>query len=161
MFWAVSFAQIMIDAVHLLLREDRVNLEIQLPGRVKIPAERLFNDDPPPALHLGGHAGRKQISASRTVIIRGRGQIVKPICRFFLHISQRRIKLLIIAGSVHIALNVSNISGKIVPDICVESSVEVLHAAAQSIPELIVAPVSAGESHDPESGRKALLLELL
>ena len=44
------FAEVMVDAIHLVLVEYRVDLLVQCRGARQVAPERLFNDDPPPAL---------------------------------------------------------------------------------------------------------------
>ena len=75
-------AQIMIDAVDLILFQNLADLAIQCLGRFQIAAERLLDNDAPPVrIVLTGQALFAQLADDLREELRQRGEIIEHVAR--------------------------------------------------------------------------------
>src|SRR5581483_3728595 len=82
------FAEIVIDAVNLVLRQDRLDLPVESARRFQIAPKRLLDYDPPPfPVVLPGQLALSQLLHNRSKKFRGDREIKKII-------SVRRILLI-------------------------------------------------------------------
>ena len=73
-------AQVVIDAVDLLLAQDFLELAVQLLGRIQISSKRFFHDDPgPPAVGLLCQASLAQLLRHGSEKLGGHRQIEEPV----------------------------------------------------------------------------------
>ena len=67
-------AQVVVDAVNLMLVQPLEDLDVQRLGRGEVVAERFFDDDPPPALTPSPSPGRRgELLVSATKLAVGEG----------------------------------------------------------------------------------------
>jgi hypothetical protein len=71
------------------------------------------------------------------------------------------LQFLVVRNLVQIPFKVAYVPGELGPDARVESRAVFLHAAAQMIPEMVVIPVTTGETHNAQARRKAFLSEVV
>ncbi len=77
------FAEVMVDAVDLVLAHDRGQAAIQLARRLVVGAERLLHNDPPPAhsLFFRQQAARRQPFAHVQELFGGNRQVEQAVLR--------------------------------------------------------------------------------
>ena len=74
------FAKVVIDAIDLFFVQDLLQFLVQLPGRLEIAAERLFDHDAPPVpVFLASQPGGSKALHHRSKVIRRSGQIEKVV----------------------------------------------------------------------------------
>ena len=74
------FAQVMIDAINLVLVEDLLELLVKLAGRLEITAERFFDHEPSPAiLFLASQPGCSNSLHHGGKVIGRRSQVEKVV----------------------------------------------------------------------------------
>ena len=101
------FAQIVVDAVNLIFRQDLSNIAVELARRIQIPSERLFDDDPPPvSVGLLRQVGCAQLLDDFPKQARRRSQVIEviaPRAMFLLHLGQQWLEPLIRGGIAEVA----------------------------------------------------------
>ncbi len=75
------FAEVVVDAVDLVLAQVPVQGGVELARRLQVAAERLFDDDAAPPVALDGQAGGGQRVDQAGVGLRRRGQVEEQIGR--------------------------------------------------------------------------------
>ena len=71
--------QIVVDAEHLVLGENRVDQLIEFLGRRQVGAEGFFDNHPPPTIRFAGHARRPQVQDRRSVERRRQCQVIQAV----------------------------------------------------------------------------------
>src|SRR5205823_11969288 len=74
-------AEVVIDPIDLLLREDAGDLAVERPRALQVAAERLLDDDAGPAALHAGEAGSAEVGDDVVIEARWRRAIEEPVAR--------------------------------------------------------------------------------
>ena len=143
------FAEIVINAVHLMFPERLVHPVVQRDGGSEIMPEGFFDDDPPPAFGFGRHVGGGQIVAGGAIELRRGGQIIEAVGGLAFNLAQPPIHLVVIFRHFQVAPHVADARRKLGPRLFIEGAAIAAHALAQVFAEKIIAPVATRHANDP------------
>ena len=153
-------AQVMVDAVDLLLREDLERAAVQLPRRFEVMAKRLLDDDAGPWSPRGSRQTRAAQLADDLGIVIGRcGEVEEMIAaRATLRVNpfQRGGEVRVGGGIAELALREKKTAGEIVPYFGSHGPAagELVDTRQHLLTEHLVGPAPAREPNHGETGRQ-------